>query len=458
MIKKYVLMNKKIKIWVVDDERSIRVSLADDLRDAGYDVTDFANANAVLNALDNVAPNIIISDIKMPGMDGIELLTKIKEINSDIFVVIMTAFGTIENAVKAMKLGAYNYITKPFNTKEILLIINRILELNHYKKENKLLREKIEKEYNFSSFIGDKETNKKLFDLIKLISNKDTTVLITGETGTGKELVTNIIHYNSSRKKQPLIKVSCAILSKDIFESELFGHVKGAFTGAESDRQGRFELANEGTLYLDDIDDIPLELQVKLLRAIEEREIEKVGSSKPLPVNVRIIASTKKDLFKLVNEGKFREDLYYRLNVFPINLLPLRKRKKDIKKILNYYLSVFSEGKNKGINEAAFELLYNYSWPGNIRELKNIAERLAILAGNNEITPVHIPTEISQIKCTDLSTSIGIKPLDELLSEIEISSIKGALEQTGNNKSKAAKLLGLPTSTLFTRMEKHKIS
>jgi DNA-binding NtrC family response regulator len=450
-------MKAKIKIWVVDDERGIRVSLADDLRDAGYEVSEFANATAVLSGLTDLTPAIIISDIKMPGTDGIELLIKVKEINPDIFIIMMTAYGTVENAVKAMKLGAYDYITKPFNTEEIFLVINRILELNNYRKENKLLREKIESEYDFSSYIGDTNTNRGLFDLIQLVSHKDTTVLITGETGTGKELVTNIIHYKSSRMGQPLVKVSCAILSRDIFESELFGHVKGAFTGADNDKIGRFELADGGTIYLDDIDDISMDLQVKLLRVIEQREIEKVGSSKPVPVDVRIIASTKKDLFKLVNEGKFREDLYYRLNVFPIKLSPLRERKKDIKKILNHYLTVFSGKKNMEIHEAAFEQLYNYTWPGNIRELKNIAERLAILAGDDTIGLSHIPIELSQRQHFDICGSVGAKALDELLSEVEIAAIKCALERT-NNKSKAAELLGLPVSTLFSRMEKYRIN
>ncbi len=451
-------MRSKAKIWIVDDERIVRVSLADDLRDAGYDVMEFSGALPVLTEIaDGKCPDIIITDIKMPGIDGIELLNRIKEIKAEITVVVMTAYGSIENAVMAMKIGAYDFITKPFNTDEILLTIEKIVELNTYKKENILLKEQIGIKYDFSSYIGNPANNEDLFDLIKLVARKNTTILITGETGTGKELIANIIHYNSDIKDKPFVKVSCAILSREIFESELFGHVKGAFTGANTDREGRFELANNGTLYLDDIDDIPLDLQVKLLRAIEQREIEKVGSSNQVPINVRIIASTKKDLLQLVKEGKFREDLYYRLNVFPIRLLSLNERKADIKEILNHYLMIFSNGKKISITQAALKVIQEYCWPGNVRELKNVAERLAILSENNSIELSHLPMELRQKQHIDVCSSIGSKPLDQLLSEIEIAAIECALEKAGNNKSKAASLLGIPTSTLYTKMDKYNI-
>ena len=450
-------MNEKVSIWVVDDERIIRVTLADDLRDAGYEVREFARAGSVLSAITETTPDIVITDLKMPGIDGIELLVKLKQMKPEVSIIVMTAFGTVENAVKAMKMGAYDYITKPFNNDEILIRIDKIIELKSVRKENTFLRKQIETKYDFLSYIGDYETNKALFDLVKLVAKKDSTVLITGETGTGKELVTNIIHYNSNRKNKPLVKVSCAILSREIFESELFGHVKGAFTGAGSDKQGRFELANNGTLYLDDIDDIPLDLQVKLLRAIEEREIEKVGSSKTVPIDVRIIASTKKDLFQLVKEDKFREDLFYRLNVFPIRLLPLRERKKDIKEILLYYLEKFSKSRTIEITPEALQQLTAYNWPGNVRELKNIAERLEILGGNSRIDLSHIPLEIRQNKKLDICSSLRTKPLDQFLSEIEVESIKCALENSKNNKSKAAAILGIPPSTLRTKMDKYGI-
>jgi len=325
-------MTSNIEIGVVDDERLVRVTLADDLRDAGFKVREFSDANSLLQNLYNFIPDIVITDLRMPGIDGIELLNRLKKIHPQITIIVMTAHGTIENAVEAMKIGAFDYVTKPFNKDEILLVIHRILEFSEIQKENKKLREQLESSYDFSTYIGSTKYNKELFAQLQLILNRDSTILITGETGT--ELITNIIHYNSNRKNKPFVKVSCAILSREIFESELFGHVKGAFTGAEIDKQGRFELAHGGTLYLDDIDDIPLDLQVKLLRVLEQQELEKVGSSKSIPIDVRLIASTKKDLRKMVAEGKFREDLFYRLNIYPINLTPLRERKKDVEILL----------------------------------------------------------------------------------------------------------------------------
>jgi len=451
-------MNRTIKeIWIVDDERIVRVSLADELRDAGYIVKEFAEGTSLLGALREYTPDVIIADFKMPMLDGMELLNKVMDIHADIYFILMTAYGTIKDAVKAMQNGAYHYILKPFDTEEILLILERLNKINEIKNENIQLKKQVEQKFDFSSYIGEVETNKELFNLLKKVATKDSTVLITGETGTGKEMIASILHYNSLRKKEAFVKVSCAILSKDIFESELFGHVKGAFTGADADKTGRFELANNGTLFLDDIDDVPLELQVKLLRAIEQREIEKVGSSKTIPINVRLIASTKKDLRILVEEGKFREDLFYRINIFPIELLPLRNRKKDIRVLLYHFLNQFTENTNVLISEEAQSILYNYHWPGNIRELKNIAERLSILTSDKIIKPHHIPSEIRDIRSHDICSMVGKKPLEKLLSDIEISSIKCALERTENNKSKAAEILGIPVSTLQSKMHKYKI-
>jgi len=450
-------MSKKIKIAVVDDERIIRITIADELRDKNYIVKEYANAQSVLIDYKDFLPDILITDIKMPGMDGIELLKRIKSLNPGVFVIVMSAFGTVDIAVEAMKLGAYDYLTKPFNTDEIFLLIDKINVLSTIKKENKILREKVEKKYDFSRFIGDEKTNKELFKLIKIVANADTSVLITGETGTGKELLTNIIHFNSNRKNKPFIKVSCAVLSKEIFESELFGHVKGAFTGAEYDKVGRFELANEGTIYLDDIDDVPLELQVKLLRVLEEREIEKVGSTKAIPIDIRLIASTKRDLKELVEEGKFREDLYYRLKVFPITLVPLRERKKDIKHLIAYFIDKYSYINKVNIEPYALTILINYSWPGNVRELKNLMERLVLLATNGIITKNLLPLSLTQPSIKNVISNTLGQPLDKTVANLEISLISNALNSTNNNKSKAAKLLGIPVSTLRTKMDKYKL-
>ncbi|MFK5889196.1 MAG: sigma-54 dependent transcriptional regulator [Flavobacteriaceae bacterium] len=450
-------MSKKLKIAVVDDERIIRITIADELRDKDYIVKEYANAQSVLIDYKDYLPDILITDIRMPGMDGIELLKRIKSLNPNIFVIVMSAFGTVDIAVEAMKLGAYDYLTKPFNTDEIFLLIDKINELNSIKKENKILREKVEKKYDFSRFIGDEKTNQELFKLIKIVANTDTGVLITGETGTGKELLTNIIHFNSNRLNKPFIKVSCAVLSKEIFESELFGHVKGAFTGAEYDKVGRFELANEGTIYLDDIDDVPLDLQVKLLRVLEEREIERVGSTKAIPIDIRLIASTKRDLKELVDEGKFREDLYYRLKVFPIILAPLRERKKDIKHLINYFIDKYNYINKITITPEARDILVNYSWPGNVRELKNLMERLILLATNGEITKELIPLSITQPQIKNLFAKSSKKSLEQTIADVETSLIKNALIKANNNKTKAAKALDLPPSTLRTKMDKYGI-
>jgi len=450
-------MSNKLRIAVVDDERIVRVTIADDLRDAGYAVREYADGRAALADLPDFKPDILITDLKMPGMDGIELLSRVKQLAPEVVVTMMTAHGTIENAVEAMKLGAYDYIAKPFKPEEVLAMIGRIGELLSVKDENRRLRREIGRDYDLSSYIGDYEANHELFNLVKIVAGTDSAVLITGETGTGKELLTNIIHYNSQRSKRPLIKVSCAILSRDIFESELFGHVKGAFTGADSDKQGRFELAHGGTLYLDDIDDVPLDLQVKLLRALEQREIERVGSAKPIPIDIRLIASTKKNLRQMVDEGKFREDLFYRLNVFPIYLPPLRERKSDIKPLINHFMKKFSPKEIK-ITPGALSLLINYRWPGNVRELRNIVERLTLLgAADGIIDENKIPLEIRQPPSIDARSSVGVKPLDETVSELEIASIRYALDVCKNNKSKAAELLGLPPSTLRTKMDKYGI-
>lgn len=451
-------MSKKQKIMVVDDERILRVTIADDLRDAGYVVLECVNAQAALLGLKDFNPNIVISDIKMPGMSGVELLDKIKNFNPEIAVVIMTAHGSVETAVQTLKMGAYDYLLKPFLKDEILIIIERIIELQSVKLENKIFRSSIATKYDYSSYIGEIDSNEALFNLVNLVAETDSTVLIIGETGTGKEHITNIIHYNSQRKNKQFIKVSCAILSREIFESELFGHVKGAFTGADADKKGRFELADEGTLYLDDIDDLPIDLQVKLLRVLQEGEIEKVGSSSTIKIDIRLIASTKKDLRKMVDEGKFREDLYYRLNIFPINLLPLRARNKDIKKIFQFYVAKYSATRNLLILPEVYPILESYPWPGNIRELKNIAERMVILATHDQaIESKHVPQGIKN-STTIWEKSEGLhKSLEETLNDIEINAIKSALEKSNQNKTKAAEILGIPPSTLRTKMEKHKL-
>ncbi len=446
-----------MKIYVVDDERIIRVSLADEGRDAGYDVFEFADATSALTQIKTIVPDIVITDMKMPDVNGIEFLQKIKQFNPNIYVVLMTAFSTVSTAVEAMKLGAYDYISKPFDNEEMLLIIKRIIELKQVKDENKELKIQLKKDYDLSSYVGNSIRVSKIFDLVKIVAQKSTSVLIVGETGTGKELLTNIIHYNSTRSKKLLVKVSCAILSREIFESELFGHEKGAFTGAIDEKIGRFEKANGGTLYLDDIDDIPIDLQVKLLRALEEREIERLGGSKAIKIDIRLIASTKKDLRQMVDEGKFREDLFYRLNVFPIQLPPLRERTEDIVSLTKHFVSIYSEDSTKEIDEDVFDILKSYPFPGNVRELRNLCERLTLLSGENKIRKEIIPFEIKTPGFKPSCFSFSNKTLNEIIEEVETNAILVALDESQGNKAKAANLLGLPASTLKSKLSKYNI-
>ena len=443
-----------MKIYVVDDERIIRVSLADELRDASFEVFEFANANSALMQMNNNLPDLVITDLKMPDVDGIEFLGKIKNLNKNIYVILMTAYSNVSTAVEAMKLGAYDYIEKPFENDKLLIIIERILELKQVKNENKELKIKLKQDFDFSSYVGDSPKVIEIFDLVKLVAQKLTSVLLVGETGTGKELITNIIHYNSSRSKNPLVKVSCAILSREIFESELFGHEKGAFTGAVTEKIGRFEKANGGTLYLDDIDDVPLDLQVKLLRALEEREIERVGGSKIIKIDIRLIASTKKDLRKMVDEGKFREDLFYRLNVFPINLPPLREKPKDIVSLTKHFVSIYSGDSETQIEDEVFDVLKEYPFPGNVRELRNLSERLTLLSTNNKIDKETIPYEIKFPGFKPTCFTFDNKTLTEILEEVEKNAILGALDKAHGNKAKAAEILGLPASTLKSKVAK----
>jgi transcriptional regulator with GAF, ATPase, and Fis domain len=326
------------------------------------------------------------------------------------------------------------------------------------KEENKILRSQVSRKFDPTSFIGRSDETQKVFDLVKIIANKSTTVLITGETGTGKELLTSIIHHNSNRSKRAFIKVSCAILSRELFESELFGHVKGAFTGADIPKTGRFEMANNGTLYLDDIDDIPYDLQVKLLRALEEGEIEKVGGSETLKIDVRVIASTKKDLKQLVTEGKFREDLYYRLNVFPINLPPLRERPGDIALLAQHFVKEFSQGSPITLDAEVIEILKQYPFPGNVREIKNLMERLVLLSTDGVITKRIIPMEVRFPGKPHTCFYFENKPLEDILREVETNAIRDALMRSGGNKAKAAQILSVPASTLKSRIDKLKLT
>ncbi|VAX26797.1 Response regulator of zinc sigma-54-dependent two-component system [hydrothermal vent metagenome] len=444
-----------LNICIVDDEEILRITTAEDLRDAGHNVVDFELPEEALKHIkQHPEVDLVISDIKMPQMNGVELLKKVKDFNPKICVILITAFGNVKSAVQAIKMGAFDYITKPFEPLELINLIDKVAQINCLKFRNKEYSNFFLDKYDIDSYWGSSERVKKIKEEIKLVANSNSTVLITGETGTGKELIANIIHYNSNRNNKPLVKVSCAILSKDIFESELFGHAKGAFTGADKERTGRFEEADGGTIYLDDIDDIPIELQVKLLRVLQENEIEKVGSSKTAKIDVRIIASTKADLSKLAEESKFRKDLYYRLNIFPIALPSLRERRNDIPQMFDSFLNDFPNGRKIKVDEEIYGLLKNYNWPGNTRELENLVERLLILAKNNHITADMIPAEFLN---SDFNYKTNEKSgnLVAIVSNLEIQLIKNALAKSNGGKNKAAEILGIPVSTLRSKMDKY---
>ena len=447
-----------MKIFLAEDERILRVSLADELRDAGYKVWEFSEANGVLQRITTECPDLLITDIRMPGISGLELLEKVKKISPQTAVVVMTAYASIDTAIKALKSGAYDYLTKPFRNEEILHLAKRVSELLEIQKDNQRLQTQISEKFDFSSFVGESEPVKKIFELIESVAHSNASILITGETGTGKEMLANVIHYNSNRSTKPFVKVSCAILAREVFESELFGHEKGSFTGAEKNRKGRFEAADKGTIYLDDIDDVPVELQVKLLRVLQEQEVEPVGTSNGIKVDVRVLASTKYDLKKLIAEGKFRDDLFYRLNVIPIHIPPLRERKDDVKVLAQKFMNEFGPGRNLIIHPDALRILEQYNWPGNVRELRNLIERLALTTSESEITAASIPSEyqISAVSDYDFEQA-NQWDLEEILSQTEIKLIRVAIVRSGGNKTKAAKLLNIPLSTFRTKAEKYNL-
>jgi DNA-binding NtrC family response regulator len=447
---------KKLKIWIVEDEEIVRESIKDELVDAGYSVRVFNNPKSCFQVLSENLCDILITDIRLPEYSGIKLLGKVKTSFPKIFVIIMTAYGSVDSAVDAMKKGAYDYITKPFEKEELLLLIDRVKKMIGLHKTNIKFQRHFTERYNFDSFVGESAYTKELINTIKMVAASNSTALITGETGTGKEMVANLIHYGSQRKNNPLIKVSCAILSRDVIESELFGHEKGAYTGAEKQRIGRFEAADSGAIYLDDIDDVPLDVQVKMLRVLQEQEIERVGSNETIKIDVRVIASTKANLLNLAKTGKFRIDLYFRLNIIPIHLKPLREHTEDIVPLFKHFLKNFGQEKNFEVSPEVYEILCHYAWPGNVREVRNLAERLVMLSDINKITVENLPKEIFDVQVSD-DENLCDKPLNEALEIMEVKLIKCALWKSGNNKAKAAEILGIPASTLKSKIEKFMI-
>jgi DNA-binding NtrC family response regulator len=443
----------KGKILVVDDDPEMCRLLSDVLTEEGHDVETAVSGKEALTRMSD-QPDLLITDLRLKEMEGLELMHQAKEIRSELSVVIITAFGTIESAIEAIKMGAYDYIPKPFKMDELAIIVQKALHEGTLRREVARLRREIGKEYHFNNIIGKSKSMQAIFDLIRRISDTSSNVLITGDSGTGKELVAKAIHYNSPRKDRPFIPVNCAAIPETLLESELFGHVKGAFTDAKGDKVGLFEEAAGGTLFLDEISELPMNLQAKLLRVIQEKEVRRVGSNKHIKVDARVIAASNQNLDDEVKHQRFRQDLFYRLNVLQIHVPPLRERREDIMPLAYHFLNKYREGTRKqvkGCSESVLNLFLQYAWPGNVRELENAVERGVILSQGDEITAEDLPSTLTGSRD---DYAVLEKALDRKLSleELESEYIARVLEQTGGNKYRAAQILGIDRRTLYRKL------
>jgi len=449
-------------ILIVDDEKNYLVVLEALLGSEGYETITVDNAADALEHIRNPDLDLVITDMKMPGMSGMELLEEAKKINYELPVIVMTAFGTIEMAVDAIKKAAYDYITKPFRNDELKLTVRKALEKYRLVMENRHLNEALSDKYRFGNIIGKSKPMMEIYDLIRKVSKSKASVLITGPSGTGKELIANAIHYNSPRKDRPFISINCGALTETLLESELFGHEKGSFTGAVAMKKGRFELADGGTLFLDEVGEMPPSLQVKLLRVLQEMAFERVGGTKTIKVDVRILSASNRDIKEDVVNGLFREDLFYRLNVIHIEVPSLKERGEDIHMLVNHFIGKYRDDENKRVevSSEAWKALYNYNWPGNIRELENIIERAVVLNSTGVIGIEDLPEYLSEKK-TDLDVDSFIPenaPLQQTLEQIEKKIILRALKKCGNVQSHAAEMIGITKSLFQHKMRKYNIA
>ncbi len=447
---------KKNRILIVDDEKSTREGLARALR-RNYEVVLAENGARALEIVEDHPVDVVLADLRMPGMDGLSLLQRLLARTPQPVCILLTAYGSIETAVEAMKRGAHDFLTKPVNLDELDLLLKRALRNRAMEIENRTLREQLDEKYGMENMIGDSPPMREGFETIRQVAPSRATVLIQGESGTGKELVAHAIHRLSPRRQGPFIAVHCAALSPTLLESELFGHERGAFTGAVERRAGRFELADGGSIFLDEVSEIDPSVQVKILRVLEERRFERVGGRETLESDVRLIAATNRDLQRMVEEKKFRDDLFYRLHVVVINLPPLRERREDIPLLAQSFLASFSKENNKpveGLTSEAMEILMRYDWPGNIRELKNAIERMVVLSRQNKLTVRDVPAAIREQ--TGESPSTRSKP-DMSLEDAEREHILKALEAQGGNRSRAARQLGISRRTLHRKLNQYGI-
>jgi two-component system NtrC family response regulator len=450
-------------VLIVDDEKNYPPILSAVLEEEGFETLTANSGQEALKILDHSDVDLVLTDMKMPVMDGIKLLERIKEIDSDLPVIMMTAYGTVDKAVEAMQKGAYSYILKPFENERMALYVNQALAMYRVIKENRHLRSAVESRYSFGNIIGKSKMMQDVFETIQKVAPTTATVLIEGDSGTGKELVAKSIHFNSPRRDRPFIAVNCSALAETLLESELFGHEKGAFTGAVAMKKGRFELADGGTLFLDEIGELSQNLQVKLLRVLQEKVFERVGGVKPVSVDIRLIAATNKSLKEELEQGRFREDLFYRLNVLHILLPLLRQRKEDIRLLVDHFIVKYSEERQsipvKGIEKEVERLFYDYNWPGNIRELENVIERAMVLCPGEVISVSDLPNDFKDSVYNKLHLN-GI-PSDAKLSEtlafVEKSMIMRALKMADNVQAHAADMLGIGKSGLNQKIKKFKL-
>ncbi|WP_339687772.1 sigma-54 dependent transcriptional regulator [Gimesia maris] len=446
------------RILVIDDEQSMCELIEIDLRLRGLQVDWFTDATQAISAIDHNNYDVVLTDIRMPGTTGLQLCQQLTEFRPDIPVVLMTAFGSLETAVSAMRAGAYDFITKPIEMDLLAITVRRAIDHHRLTEQVRLLKESGQAVRSFGDMIGSSPAMQKLYDQLERVAVSDAGVLITGESGTGKELVSRSIHAHSRRAEKPFVAINCAALSESLLESELFGHVKGAFTDARSERRGLFLEADGGTLLLDEMGEMPMSMQVKLLRTLEERVLRPVGSDKELPFDVRVICATNRDLESAVSDGKFREDLFYRINVIGLHLPPLRSRGTDVLRLAEHFLKQFSTAENKHVTDLAegvAEKLLQYHWPGNIRELRNVMERAVALTRHDKITVADLPEKITNYQSNQILID-GLDP-EELVSleELEHRYITHVLEATGGNQSQAARILGLDRKTIYRKLKQN---
>ena len=444
------------RILLAEDDEIMRETLFDRLSRNDWQVDGAKDGKEALNLVEQNYYHLVLSDIRMPGLDGTLLLDRILRISPDTDVILMTAYGSVESAVDCLKKGAADYILKPFDMDDLTIRVQRLLEMQDIKARCLSLEERCGQLR--SPIIGSSNSIKKLLAMIDQVAGSDTTVLITGESGTGKELVAAAVHFNSQRSKGPYIRINCAAIPENLMESELFGHEKGSFTGADARKIGKFEAANGGTILLDEIGEMPLALQVKLLRVLQEREIERIGGNQTIKVNVRIICSTSKNLADESRQGNFREDLFYRLQVIPIEVPPLRDRKEDIPELCRYFLDEFNRERNEPqqMTEKAVQALMDYDYPGNVRELKNIVERISVLAPEPVIEPWHLPSDFAGT--VEEKTEQSLLNLSAALAVKEKAVILKALRMTDGKRAKAAELLGISRKNLWEKLKQHKLS